>query len=321
MSLCAWLALAWAGDGADSLFLRARQAEDADQYELALQLCEQLMGESPELARAQVCGRRVAFLTRRRDTDGSFSGWSALQQVRRTFLTTEPAQRERQVQQVWSSPTSSPATRAEAAIWLARAALERGAPEQTLSYTEDWLILREVLPEEEALVTQIGQVRAMALAELGLAEEAAALQAQVAVPVEPTAARPTPVEEILKRKRDQTASTLSMGALGLFVAGTSLPALRALRAGRLLPWGLLPIGLATGGTFVLAELWERGAGQAAPWMGLGFALVHLLSVGALRSADGRWLPAALVRLGAALATVAVTWLALWATDTLMWVGA
>jgi hypothetical protein len=310
-----------AGDDPDTLFSRARQAEEAGQYELALSSCAELLAARPDHGKAPVCQRRMDALARRRDTDGSFAGWASLQEVRAAFRTLEPAERQARVQQVWSSPASSPTTRAEAAAWLARAALDSGSPSEALRYTEDWLSLREQLPQEGPLTTQLGQLRAMAQAELGQAAQAAELQDLVAVPVEPTAARPTPVEQILTRRREQALAALSSAALALFAAGALLPAGRSLWRARLVPLGLVPIAVATAGAFVLGELWEPGAGQAAPWMGLGYAVVHLLSVGALRAAEGRWLLSALVRLGAALATVSVAYLALWGTGTLMWVGA
>ncbi|MCO4773290.1 MAG: hypothetical protein KDA24_24865, partial [Deltaproteobacteria bacterium] len=75
------------------------------------------------------------------------------------------------------------------------------------------------------------------------------------------------------------------------------------------------LALVAGG---VGHLWQPGAGNAALWMAAGFAGVHALCAFALIASEGavRWA----VRGLSVWATASCCFLALFATDTLDWVG-
>lgn len=314
-----WLFVtAWAGDAEhDAAFRAAREAEATGHYEEAIAACTRALAEAPSGARAPSCTRRNAFLSRRRDTDGGFAGWTALEEVRRGFRTLEPEVARARVAQIAESPVTSDVLRAEVAVWLAREALGRGEPERALGFTES---VRELpLSDDPPVAAQVGELHAVALAELGRDAEAAVAEARVRVQVDPSAARLTPVETIWRDRRQTRLAVGSGVALVGFAALSLVPAWRSVRAARLAPHGLVPLALAAGVLGGLVWLREPSVGSVVLWMFLAFSGLHLLSAAALRSVRTR--PGvASVRLGAALATFAAGYLVLWYTGTLMWVG-
>lgn len=86
---------------------------------------------------------------------------------------------------------------------------------------------------------------------------------------------------------------------------------------QIVPMGALPILVSSVFAYGIAEGWQRGAGVALPYMCAGSLAVHLLSLWALASCEGRL--AAVVRIAALAATLSVSLLSLWATGSTAWV--
>lgn len=314
--------VARAADGSDASYRDALRAEKERDYVTMLSLCADVIAKTPQSVSAERCQRKTAALSRRRDRDGTFSNWSQLEAVRAAFQTMDGEQRHRRVTAIWRSETASDAVRIEAALWLARNRLDSNDPGAALSYTEPLLAIS--IAEEPALMERLRQQHAVVLAALGRSEEALALQANVSVPTAPGAERPTPVDLVLIERRYRALSQVAGALLVSFVLPALLFVLWRARTGALslagfVPLGLWPLGIAVVGAYGIAESWERSAGRALPIMGLGFAVLHLLSAAALRAAEGSPLSLLLVRAGAAAATLSVAWLALWSTDTIDWV--
>ncbi|MCB9686145.1 MAG: hypothetical protein H6735_13980 [Alphaproteobacteria bacterium] len=282
----------------DEAYARVREAELQGRWEEVATACDELRTRWPDAARAEPCQERLDWLSRRRDTDGGLAGWGALEAVRRT-----PGDGDvDRVEAVRAAHGTSPVTRAEASAWLAYRALEDGDAERALDLVDG----ADPLPDEEiALRLRLEQVRAEALAVLGRDEEALATAPEIAAAVR------------LERRRWRWAMASGVVA-GLFLAVTApyVGAWRDLAQ----PRGLWPLVLGFVGAAVIGAAWEAGSADAVPWALAGAVAVHALALPALhrlRSAPWRQRT---VRALAALATVALAYLAGWWTGTLGWVG-
>lgn len=301
----------------EELYREALRAEREGNYERAIAACGELERESQESPRIPACQRRTEALERRRDLDGSFASWSELQRVREGFRALPPEAREAAVAEIVARDSAAPVVRAEAALWLAKGALDAGEPEAALAWLD-----RRPETEEEGLEAKDKQLRALALAALGRGEEARALQAQVRVEAKAGGERPTPVDAALSERRWQKIALVASACVALFAALTAPIALRGFRSGRtdprqIVPMGALPILVSSVFAYGIAEGWQRGAGVALPYMCAGSLAVHLLSLWALASCEGRL--ALVVRIAALAATLSVALLALWATGSTAWV--
>ena len=225
-------------------------------------------------------------------------------------------------------------TRWDARLWMASDALRAGEGDAALRWTAPlWeRVLADDLPPPASghrrLETRTADLHSRALASLGRTDDARTvdrtLQARdrkrTGSPerVEQPGAPSTELDRAAQAAQGRTRRALSgvsWGVLALFLLGAA-PAARRGLAGGSRPWGAVVVAAFALLGCGLAEAWADGAGAAAPWMVGGFVVVHLVSAYAGRGTERR----ALVGGGAALATVAVGFLALDHADTLGWVG-
>jgi len=311
-----WAGLVHATDS-EVRFADAVAAERALAFEAAVAACNEVVALDPQGVRAPSCRRRIAAWEARRDRDGQFTGWAALSRVRRTHRQRGPAAGRADLEALIDARPLSPAVEAEVGIWLARDALDRlGDPRLALENVARGLAHEAT--HEGALANQLLSVRALALAASG--SERAALETEALARGD--VRQRSPVE---RRIRDRWRRRLTWAAGGIFaaavLAGFPLAVAGWWRA-RPAPWGLLPIGVAATGAWLIAEGWSAGAGAAALVGGALFTCVHLLVLGVhawLREGRrARYLP--WVRVGAVVATAAAFWLAIASTESFPWMG-
>lgn len=292
----------------------AKQAEAQLDLEVAAQACTLAIELLPSGPRAGACRERLLAFAARRDTDGGFAGWVELERARQEASQVGLEATAARMRGLLAREGLAVESRVEALLWLAGHQLDRRADPAGAE-----ALLRTAYADRQALSarlrTRVTQRYAEALAALGRAEEAALVEAEVRV-ADHGAPRRTPVEQIAHEAQVERARRAAWGCAALFVAATARSAWRAPWSG-LRPWGLGLVLAGLTGAWVLVSGWERGAGDALLWMAAPLAAVHLLSAAALREASGWW--AALVRLLAAGATIAVGLLALHHTNTLSWV--
>lgn len=298
-----------------ALAAQATAAERAGDAATAVAACTAALELLPDGPRALHCADRLAWLEARRDADGGFAGWGALDRVRKGYGEVDDGTRREAVLALLAGEGLSEATRAEAALWLAADALDRlEDPELALASTREVHARRDDL--EDALRTRAVLLHAGALARLGRLDEALEVEREVRVVA--AAPRLTPVEVEARRQRREGLAALAWGVVAAFaLVATPLAAL-GLRRPRA-PVGLVPLLLLCGLTWLLVDLRDETAGAGLPAMTGGFVLLHVVAALARGAAEARWLRALLAAL-AASATVAVGWLALYATNTLGWVG-
>lgn len=232
-------------------------------------------------------------------------------------------------------------TRWDARLWMASDALRADDGEAALRWTAPlWeRVLADDLPPplerrtdspggHRRLETRTADLHSRALASLGRTDEARTvdrtLQARdrkrTGSPerVEQPGAPSTELDRAAQAAQARTRRALggvSWCVLALFLLGAAPAARRGLTGGGR-PWGAGVVAAFALLGCGLAEAWADGAGAAAAWMVAGFVVVHLVSAYAGRGTERR----ALVGGAAALATVAVGFLALDHADTLGWVG-
>ncbi|MCB9665740.1 MAG: hypothetical protein H6732_16650 [Alphaproteobacteria bacterium] len=317
--LTAWLAAAGAtGDDPLEAHLEAAErslrAESTGTASVVWEGCTQAIAALPEGPRAPRCRERLAFLDLRRDADGSWRSWDALEATRRAYRHLDPETARRRVVDLLAAEGVGPMVAAEATLWLALDSLDRRR-----DATEALRLTDAAWPDRHALDAHVRQrlvlTRAQALATLGRHAEALEVEAEVRVADGGT--RRGPAEEVARRQLEARLTTASWVTLGAFLVVTTPLAIRRRRAWPM-PAGLVPLVGGTGAAWLLAEGWSEGAGAALPRMGLGFVAIHLLTLaGRTAPAAAAW--RALVSLGSALATVAVAWLALESTQGIGWV--
>ncbi|MCB9682962.1 MAG: hypothetical protein H6733_15965 [Alphaproteobacteria bacterium] len=318
--LLLWLTLARAQDPdvlqrhlalAEASMKAERRGDPAE----AVAACTEAVDVLPTGPRAQRCVDRLAFLAARRDTDGSYAGWQELEAVRRARRSLTQAEARGRVIALLSREGIAASTVAEATIWLASEALDMdGDPQRALDVIAPLYARRASLAD--ALRKRTVMLQARALAELGRSEEALGVETEIAVAA--PMPRPTPVQAVM---HDQAVGRRNVAAAAILLGFAILAAPLAVRGARRrpVPMGLVPLWLAIGLAWWVAESWDVGAGRALLPMGAGFTGVHLLAVLA-RTADAPAVLRGLVAFAAAAATFAVAWLALAFTGTLGWVG-
>lgn len=292
----------------------AVRAERDQRFGDAVTACQEAIRLLPDGPRSRRCADRLTHLEARRDADGGFDGWATLETVRAQWRHVDPEASRATVLALTTTEGISETVRAEALVWLAADALDRrGDPDAALAATKALYADRGDL--EPAVWRGLVGVHARALAALGRYEEA--LAAEDEIRIDAPAPRPTPVERL---QWADTRVQLTKGAWGLLAAfgilvgGWTLWA----RPPRVTPLGLVPLIVGGGATWLLAERWSHGAGDAIPWMVLGWSIVHLLTAPAQRAATSA-MGRGVLGVGAALATLAVAWVALFHTATLPWV--
>lgn len=293
----------------------ATTAERAGHAGEAVRLCTEAIAALPDGPRARRCAERVAYLEARRDADGSFAGWDALAAVRKTYGDQAPEARRSAVVALLAREGLSEATRSEAALWLAADDLDRRRdPAAALAASTPVYDARTALDEATRLRAVL--LQATALAKLGRFDEASAVEEEVRVAA--AWPRATPVQAEARRQRLAFGVPVAWGLMGLFGLAALPLAARGLRRPSV-PWGLLPLLLLTGLTWLLVYQRDDAADEAFPAMTAGFVVVHALTAVA-RPATGSAALRGLLAALSALATGAVAYLALHATNTLAWVG-
>lgn len=297
------------------LAAQAARAEQEGSFDVAYDACEQAVTLMPDGPRAQRCAARLAMLEARRDADGTFGGWTTLYTLRRTWRELDPDQARQQVLALLGHEGIAQAVHADAVLWLARDSLSRrDDPQEALGLTGPLFPARDDLPDD--LRKRLVGTHALALARAGRLEEAKTVEAEVAVRT--PAPRPTPVDNEAWRQQRARIQVGSWVTLALFGAVAAPLAIRAAKRPPR-PWGLVPLTLAVAATWLLADQWSEGAGDALPYMLAGFVPIHLLAAFARSTeAPAAWRLA--VSVLAAAATLAVAWLALAHTQSLGWVG-
>ena len=315
VALCS-LAFAAPRDLHQERFEAARAAETDGRFDDAVADCRQAVAAAPTGPRTPNCQRRIAFLEARRDLDGTFRTWSALESVRRRWRTDDQGVLAAEVDALRPSAL---AVRAEVAIWIARDALSRrDDPAAALAATDLVYADSAAFVAENALWRQVVELRAVSLARLGQVDAAREVEAAVKFEA-PGAERPTAVDQVVLARRREVLAWFSWASVLLFGSAGLPLAVRGLRL-RPVPRGLVPVGVAGIGTWLVATGWDSSAAVGVPRMIAGLAGVHIVSLGALLALRERPRVQWAMRLAAALASVAVGYLALWSTGTLPWVG-
>ncbi|MEQ1570455.1 MAG: hypothetical protein ABMA64_32780 [Myxococcota bacterium] len=289
---------------ADALLAASRAAEADGRWDDAVAACREVVQRWPHGPRADPCARRSAALERRRDPDGTFRSWAALEGVRRT----RPGDARAQVEGLWADRAAAEVVRAEAAVWLAREELERDAS-LALVHAEPWL--RDPVPDEPALTRELRQLAAEALARVGRFDDAHAVEDEVKVPAAPEAARLTAVDRVAQERSRRSGAWAAGGAVVVF-AGVAGP---AVKPRRFVPVGLVPLGIAVAGAAALIAPWEPRLVPVVVGIGAANAAVYAVSALALSAAERPGWRAA-IRLAAVGATFGVGYLGLWATGNL-----
>jgi len=184
------------------------------------------------------------------------------------------------------------------------------------------------------LETRTADILSRALARVGRTDEARAIEvalqqrdrARTGTPA--SVAAPGPKDTPLDRARQATIArwrsrlgVASWAMLAVFALVALPRAVRGARGGNALQAPKPMVGAALVAGFALTagaigRGWEPGAGRFGWTMAAGFAAVHVVAALSLRLEGGR----GLLRLLAALATVACGYLAMQASGTLAWVG-
>jgi hypothetical protein len=282
---------------------QARAAERAGAWNDAAAIYQGLLAEGSGPAE-----RRMAWLQARQDADGDWDGLEALDVSRR-------GGGAESARVLVEDGGASELVRHEACLWLAGQHLDRDDPGLALTRTDSVWEGRLDLPRP--VLGQLVLLRAAALSKMGRFDEAREVEAMLAI--ETTAVRPTETDRAERAARNQFVALISAAVVLVLGLGLLPSAWRGWREQpRLRPWGLIPLVVLLGGTALLAE--GRESGSARWWAPLmaGAVTVHLISAGAGRG-RGPW-GQALVGGLAAIVTLALAWLSLWATQTLSTVG-
>ncbi|MFM2162847.1 MAG: hypothetical protein RLZZ383_2359 [Pseudomonadota bacterium] len=277
---------------------RAAEAERRAEPEAALVACAEAIDLLPQGPRSMWCSERIAFLEARRDPDGGFRGWTALERTRRSFA--DRATQRAEILSLVAGEGVGERARREAFLWLADDALLRLADPDEAARWSGPLASTPDLPEEERRRYRV--LHARVLAARGQWEEAAAVEADVLVA--PGGRRLSPVETAA---RDAWRALATRGAAAWTFGFAVVSVLRGFR-GR-------PAALGPGG-WPLVVGWASAAATALSWeasndalfvsVGGGLAAVHAL---AWLGGSGRGGPG-WYRFGAVIAAPAVVVIAL-----------
>jgi hypothetical protein len=263
----------------------------------AIAACAEAIAALPQGPGAARCARRVGWLEARRDPDGTWSAWIALEAARRT---PDREAARALVAALRAREQISDAVAAEAALWAADDALRRGAGAEAVGVLSGWYERRSGLEENAA--EAVAQTYARALAMVGRVDEARVAEAEVRVAT--AAPRPTPVDAVVAAQRRADGEVAARAGLVGFAAA-ALARAAWLRGPAGPPWGALPIVAVAAAVWGLAEAWEHGAGRPVPGMTAALLAVHLLAwAGRAGHGAAGWALAA----GAAIASGAVGWL-------------
>ena len=298
-----WLVLIWEGV-ADPV----REAQRARDFAGELAACEAVLDSGIRDRTWARCARRIPWLTARKDTDGSFSGLTALDRVRQQYTTQPRESAIAQVSAIFDAPRTAATVRLEAGLWLAREHLDvQGDAEAALSITAPLWI---EYPEDRALA----DLHARSLATLGRTDEARAVE-EAAHPIrsaEPQEGLPL----LLRQQRRERLHHISLAVVAAYLI-VSLPlALQGRQRIRLA--GLYPLLGIIGAFALLAGLREPAVLPTFAWIGLALGLIHLLTSGASAAAAPRL--RLILGILAGLASLAAGYLSLHQTHQLGSIG-
>jgi hypothetical protein len=286
----------------------ARAAERAGDHAAEHAACTALLGEDAGGPGAEACRRRIAWLDARRDTDGGFAALEALQAVRRDRRTLAPEDAWSRVEAVARATEAAARVRDEAALWLAREALDR-REDAALALTWTGPLWARLAPEAGrpgGLRAQAADLHARAL--LGTGDEAGARAVEAAAaPVR--SAVPREGLPLAIRNRDRArARTGAWAGLALFGLAAGPPAVRTWRGpDRPRPRGLVPLLVVGLGATGLVAAWDLATAPGVLAVVGAFAAVHLVAAGALAATPAGPLRVA-QRLVAVVGTLAAGWL-------------
>jgi hypothetical protein len=262
--------VAWRGH--QDAAARAAEAERGADPAAAVAACDEALAVLPDGPRAGWCVERRAFLDARRDPDGGFRGWRALEEARRSGAD-RGAQRAA-IEALVAGEGVAEATRREAWGWLADDALRRqNDPEEALRWSAPLIALPD-LPLDERRRYRI--VHARALAALGRWDEARAVEAEVLVL--PTGRRPSPVDQAARDVRRRGLAEGAAGVLGALVLTAAARAGVRRPVGGARGWGPLAVGLLGAGGILVA--WDASNVGLFATVAAGLAITHALAYAA-----------------------------------------
>lgn len=292
--LALWVGIALAGTAED-----CRAANLSRAFPAMSAACAACAAEAGP--RAGWCAERAAWVAARRDPDGGYAGVATLAAAR--AAPADPAMEQRIVA-LEADTHAGVVVRAEAALWLASRWAERD-PAAAAAIASRWLDV--ALPPD--VYRPLVQVASLSLVATGDVPAARALEQRVRVA--PESRTRSPVEAAILARQVTTSAWVAAGIAGAWALAA---APLAVRVQPRFSWGFAAISLFGAVAWRIAESWDPGAGAALPWAVAGWAAIHGLSGAALQAeAPAAWRLG--IRVGAGLATLAVGWLALYATDT------
>lgn len=299
------------------LFEFSRSAETRGEYPRAYRACSAAIMANPHGSRVPYCSRRLAWMDARRSTGGSLDALEAFQSIRARYTTLGREASKQQVLVLDERTDLSATLASDVRLWLARDALNHGPdPEQAVAHLEPLWQRRGTLPEASA--REVGLVFSNALAAAGRLERSREVESTLRTPDTENTMSITERYETLQRRRDLgLLSGVCIALYGVLSTPAFLRGLPLLR--RVRPIGVVILGVACAGAALLTYQWEPGSGASLIWLLLGASVMHIWTLAALqhphKNRRPRW-----IRAGAFVSTVGLGYLALYCTDTLMWVG-
>jgi hypothetical protein len=286
---------------AEDALTRARAAERTGQAEAEWLACEAVLLEAGPEAGQQACRARMDWLDARRDPDGGLRGLQELLDLHQGRGPAETGARSQRLARLAEDPRVSERVRHEAALLLARRALQENAPADDILRWTDPLWAALATHRDADLRRQVADLHGRALTRAGRLDEAAAVEAtlqglRAAHPVE----GPALDRRIHLQGQLRTGSWLALGLCGLL----GLPGLLRRPWPRAWPGGLVPLSVVGGGMAALVALrGDPGLGTLLRLL-LGLSLLQLLAGPALLASQPG-LHRGLLRLMLGLATLAI----------------
>ena len=286
----------------------SRAAERAGDHRAEHAACAALLVSSSNGPGSDACRRRTAWLDARRDSDGSFDSLETLQQIRRNHLEMEPSVAWARVETVARNPGAASRVRDEAAVWLARGALERQEdPTRALEWTAPlWARLSPIAGSPGDLRAQVADLHARALLATGDEPGARAVEAAAGAPRSAVPREGLPLA--IRNRNRERARLAAWAGLGLFGLAATPASLRTwTRDARPRPRGLAALLVVGIGATALGAAWDWSLAPGLLCVVGALGGVHLVAAGALAGTPAG--PMRLAQRGlAVLGTLATAWL-------------